>query len=168
MNLTRDCADVVHRQSVAIECHRSVMKAIYALTTALIALLVGVAGCESRLVIEEQPVEYDRSPLIWMLRDASLEEFELAVREHPEWIDQKSRHLPDEANKSPLTAALLLGLTNHVNVLLRHGADVREAERWCKQYDFPEGIDLLNSVCEELERQKQRLTTSPRPNAPDH
>jgi hypothetical protein len=125
------------------------LRSLLALTGGLFLL----GACNWRVRVEKHGVEDDSSPLIWMLRDASLEEFEAAVREHPAWIEQKSRHLPDNANQTPLAAAAILAQTNHVRLLIRYGADVREAVRWCKRYDFSEGIELIQSVCRESGKQ---------------
>jgi hypothetical protein len=85
-----------------------------------------------------------------MLDRATIEMFEKEVKQHPEWVNQKSKLLDDRANRSVLTAAAITALTNHVRVLISGGADVADALRWCERYNFPDGTRLILDVSKDL------------------
>jgi hypothetical protein len=85
-----------------------------------------------------------------MLDRSTFEVFEKAVKQHPEWVNQKSKLLDDRANRSVLTDALLTARTNHVRVLISSGADVADALKWCERYNFPDGERLIMYVCRDL------------------
>ena len=103
--------------------------------------------------VTAMPVLADRSPLIQMLDKITPEEFEKQVRQHPEWVNQKSSLLDDRPNRSVLTDATIAALTNQVRLLIINGADVPDALRWCKRYDYPDGTRLVLDVCKELKKE---------------
>lgn len=122
-----------------------------------VLLSVLATGCDYRIKVQEriEPVMYDRSPLIRAMDKLSDNEFEKQVQEHPEWINQKSKHLPDNANNSVLTACAITSRTNQVRILIMHGADVQEAIKWCERYNYKDCISLIQKVSKELESSRE-------------
>lgn len=128
-------------------------KAVFGLCVLLSIL---ATGCDYRIKIHQriEPVMYDRSPLIRAMGKLSDAEFEKQVQEHPEWINQKSKHLPDNANNSVLTACAITSRTNQVRILIMHGADVQEAIKWCERYNYKDCMELILKISKELENSK--------------
>ena len=116
----------------------------------LCSLMTGCGEGPISVEVTHTPVMADFSPLFDIIEKASLEDFEKAVCEHPQWVNQKSSYTPDSENLSVLTTAAFMARTNHVRVLIRNGADVAEALGWCKRNHAPEGRRLISDVAKEL------------------
>lgn len=113
-----------------------------------------IAGCGCGFKVEKvvTGVQCDASPLIILMDQLPIEEFQATVIQHPEWVNQKSTHLPDSGNLSPLTSAAITARTNYVRVLIQGGADVEEALMWSKRYNCPAITQLILDVSKELGR----------------
>lgn len=116
----------------------------------LFCLLLTGCGWRVSVVKKIEPVMYDGSPLFKVIEMESFTEFEKKVGQHPEWMNQKSKHLPDSENLSVLTAVAITARTNYVRVLIKNGADVAEALEWSKRNQCPNGMQLIVDVCKEF------------------
>lgn len=121
----------------------------------LIVPVLILTGCDSRVkvVIDSVPAEDDRSPLQYMVDKRSLKEFEDEVVAHPEWINRKASYLSYADNYSVLSGCAIIGKTNHVRILIQHGADVKEALEWCKSEGEDSAANLIRQVYKECEKE---------------
>lgn len=117
---------------------------------AMVAALALVLGCDRpvQVRITKTPVMYDRSPLIRLADKASFQEFEAAVTSHPEWINQKSKVIPND--HGALAACAIMARTNHVRLLIQHGAGVPGVLARFKQEKWEEPAQLITHVQAEL------------------
>ena len=122
------------------------MTAIRSQHYAIVVVLALVLGCDRAVQVKvtKEPVMYDRSPLIRLADKASFQEFEAAVTSHPEWINQKSKVIPHD--RGALAACAIMARTNHVRILIQHGADVQEALAWFEQENWEEPAQLITRV----------------------
>jgi hypothetical protein len=67
--------------------------------------------------------------------ESPLWKFEELVKANPAWVTyRQEHHFPDADDVMPVMAGCALsGYTNHIQILLRHGADADEAINWLKQ-----------------------------------
>jgi len=117
-----------------------------------VLLCLLTTGCANRTKqARPRGVQCDISPLNFLVdKNPSIEEFQTTINQHPEWVNQKSRLIPDNANISPLTGVAITARTNYARVLISNNADVAEALMWCKRYNCPEGTQLILDLCKEL------------------
>lgn len=71
--------------------------------------------------------------------------FEALVKANPGWVTYRQKnHFPDVAEVMPVLAGCaLMGYSNHVEVLLKYGADAEEAIQWLRQNAAGEGVPLI-------------------------
>lgn len=114
---------------------------------ALTFLLIVVVGCNVKKMNCVEAVASDVSPLRQTMERDSMEEFQNKILLHPQWVNQKSKSLPDCNNMSVLVSAAITCRTNHVRLLIQNGADVEDAINWCKRNKTrPECTNLILTV----------------------
>ena len=91
-----------------------------------------------------------RNPLDEALRyESPPKKFEELVEHYQGWVNFKeppNPYLGRSSSMSILTGCALGQLTNHVQILIEHGADTNEALTWCEKYGEKGAADLIRQV----------------------
>jgi hypothetical protein len=139
------------RRGLVVTSHKK-----YLIIIVLEALVIAMgAGLVSVRINREPAVSnYDQyNPLLLALKyESPLHKFEQLVKENSFWVNYKSDvRAPDGMPASSiLSSCATLGLTNHVRVLLGHGADPEEAITWCSDYGSEEAGALIRAIEESI------------------
>ena len=115
---------------------------------AIIALLV---ASKTTLIIQPKvtPIMAVRSPLEEALDYESPDQkFEELVKTHSGWLPFRS-----QATDLPILATCaMLNKTNHIRILIAHGADVNESLKLLEAASIGDAAELLRAVASEIEK----------------
>ncbi|MDD5519618.1 MAG: hypothetical protein PHI84_02255 [Kiritimatiellae bacterium] len=135
------------------KCSLLVMKTNLSIVV-MIVLCACLFSC-GKPVLKKHYVKSAQNPFDLMMDRLSFEEFEQEIIKHPELINHKdpSPNIPESSRGSILSGAAILMKTNHVKMLISHGADVDEAIDWNSKYGSTNAIELLIKISREIKKQ---------------
>lgn len=126
-----------------------VLLVVVVIETAFILFVKGVR-VQRKLSLADYEVQ---NPIgVALEYESPLQKFEEVVRRNRGWVTyRQQQHYPDAGEVKPVLAKCAsLGYTNHVQVLLRYGAEPGESIRWLRKNGSDDAVRLIEEQVQEV------------------